>query len=140
VPPGLTFADWIRDGDQPRPTLADLDYHLSTLFPLVRPRGYLELRFLDTQPGDGWLAPVALLAGLGTEDDLLDEARRVCEPVCDQWTEAARLGLQHPPLAAAARALADVAARAVAATDLPPPERASTTEAVLRHLTPMERP
>ena len=55
--PGVTFADWI-DGALPRPPTADdLDYHLSTLFPPVRPRGYLEVRYLDTQPGRDWLAP-----------------------------------------------------------------------------------
>ena len=33
------------------PTTDDLDYHVSTLFPPVRPRGYLEVRYLDAQPG-----------------------------------------------------------------------------------------
>ena len=50
---GLTFAAWI-DGARPAtagPTTDDLDYHLSTLFPPVRPRGYLEVRYLDAQPG-----------------------------------------------------------------------------------------
>ena len=40
---------WLR-GDGPRAaTQADLDYHLSTLFPPVRPRGFLELRVIDAQ-------------------------------------------------------------------------------------------
>ncbi|EEP69991.1 glutamate-cysteine ligase GCS2 [Micromonospora sp. ATCC 39149] len=52
-PPGVTFGDWIA-GALPRPpTTDDLEYHLSTLFPVVRPRGYLEIRYLDTQPGAG---------------------------------------------------------------------------------------
>jgi gamma-glutamylcysteine synthetase len=40
----LTFRAWLPGvpGLRP-PTLADLDYHLSTLFPPVRPRGWLEL-------------------------------------------------------------------------------------------------
>ena len=41
------------------PTVDDLDYHLTTLFPPVRPRGYLEVRYLDTQPGGEWIAPAA---------------------------------------------------------------------------------
>ncbi len=48
-PPGLSFADWVRTPDRVGrpPTSTDLDYHLTTLFPPIRPRGYLELRFLD---------------------------------------------------------------------------------------------
>ena len=63
----MTFADWIAAGagdHGPAPTYDDLDYHLTTLFPVVRPRGYLEVRYLDQQPGDGWIAPLALLAAL----------------------------------------------------------------------------
>ena len=55
-PAGVTFADWL-DGALPRPpTTDDLDYHVSTLFPPVRPRGYLEVRYLDAQPGRDWIA------------------------------------------------------------------------------------
>lgn len=32
-------------------TVADLEYHLSTLSPPVRPHGYLDVRYLDVQPG-----------------------------------------------------------------------------------------
>ena len=65
APTGLTFGAW-ADGQLPgnRPTYDDLDYHLSTLFPPVRPRGYLEVRYLDAQPGDGWIAPTLLLTAL----------------------------------------------------------------------------
>ena len=38
-------------------TADDLDYHLSTLFPPVRPRGHLELRMIDAQQADGWIVP-----------------------------------------------------------------------------------
>ena len=47
----LTFAEWIEDGHELGwPTLDDLDYHLTTLFPPVRPRGWLELRMIDALP------------------------------------------------------------------------------------------
>jgi glutamate--cysteine ligase len=133
---GVSFADWIRKGEPDRPTLADLDYHLSTLFPFVRPRGYLELRYLDAQPAGQWLVPAAILAGLNTDDALFDESRQVCEPVRHRWWEAARLGLADPPLAAAAAALVDVACRAVAGTDLPPQQVAAVTETIERRLRP----
>src|SRR5690348_13539795 len=44
VPDDLTLREWTRHL-MPRPPLRDdLDYHLTTLFPPVRPRGHLELR------------------------------------------------------------------------------------------------
>jgi glutamate--cysteine ligase len=68
APAGLSFRDWLRGGGRGRglaaPTWADLDYHLSTLFPPVRARGHLELRAIDAQPGDGWRVVVALVAAL----------------------------------------------------------------------------
>ncbi|HVT70387.1 MAG TPA: glutamate-cysteine ligase family protein, partial [Trebonia sp.] len=71
APPRLTFRDWLRgasvvpcEGPMRRPTAADLDYHLSTLFPPVRPRGHLELRMIDAQPGDGWIVPLAVSSAL----------------------------------------------------------------------------
>ena len=47
------------------PTQEDLDYHVTTLFPPVRPRGHLELRMIDAQSGDaGWIVPLAVTAAL----------------------------------------------------------------------------
>src|SRR5580693_10233842 len=43
VPDGLTLRDWVRGDAADRmrpPTTEDLDYHLSTLFPPVRPHGH----------------------------------------------------------------------------------------------------
>lgn len=48
VPGAMTFREWTRS-DTP-PSRADLDYHLTTLFPPARPRGHLELRMIDAQP------------------------------------------------------------------------------------------
>ncbi len=46
----VPFEQWasgaVRLGGR-TPTTADLDTHLTTLFPPVRLRGYLELRYLD---------------------------------------------------------------------------------------------
>jgi dimethylhistidine N-methyltransferase/glutamate--cysteine ligase len=44
--------------------LAEWHDHLSTLFPDVRPRGYLEVRCLDAVPVEWYAAPVVLLTGL----------------------------------------------------------------------------
>ena len=49
----------------PIPETADPAYHLSTLFPPVRPRGgYLEVRYLDAQPYERIGDAVATVAGL----------------------------------------------------------------------------
>ncbi len=67
APRGLTLRDWVRPAGTDgagwglrRPTVDDLNYHLSTLFPPVRPRGHFELRMIDAQPGDGWVVPLAV--------------------------------------------------------------------------------
>ena len=62
------------------PTTADLEYHISTLFPPVRPHGHLEVRYLDAQPGRRWALPAAVLAALLSDPAVTDRAREVCEP------------------------------------------------------------
>ena len=93
VPAGLTFRDWLRGSGQTRapgrqdadvpapPTVNDLDYHLSTLFPPVRPRGHLELRMIDAQPGEGWIVPVSVVAALTDDPVAADAAMAATEPV-----------------------------------------------------------
>jgi glutamate--cysteine ligase len=102
APAGVTFGDWV-DGALPTPpTVSDLEYHLSTLFTPVRPRGYLEVRYLDAQPGGSWATPVALLTALTADDDVVDAVAEATRPVADLWFEAARQGLAHPAIASAA--------------------------------------
>ncbi len=110
VPRGVTFADWIG-GALParRPTLDDLDYHVSTLFPPVRPRGHLEVRYVDAQPGRRWALPVAVLAGLLSDRRVTDLAREACEPTAARWVSAARHGLAGRVLARAAARVFELA-------------------------------
>ena len=130
APPGISFGAWIRGAVPTPPTYDDLDYHISTLFPPVRPRGYLEVRYLDTQPGRAWFAPVALLTALLTDERTIDRARDLCAPAAGRWTEAARFGTADPVIAAVAPALLDLAARNLAATGLPPRLRTEVTDAL----------
>ncbi|MEU0274406.1 ergothioneine biosynthesis glutamate--cysteine ligase EgtA [Streptomyces sp. NPDC006307] len=114
VPDGLTFRQWLREGRPRAATRADLDYHLTTLFPPVRPRGHLELRMIDAQSGeDGWIVPLAVTAALLDDPEAADAAYRTVGPLLDDtgpvgpprdalWTTAARDGLAHPALHAAA--------------------------------------
>ncbi|RZU31859.1 ergothioneine biosynthesis glutamate--cysteine ligase EgtA [Blastococcus saxobsidens] len=84
------------------PTVADLDYHLTTLFPPVRPRGYLELRYLDAAPEPWWPALAAVTATLLDDPAAADRAADACAPVEGRWVDAARIGLADRALRTAA--------------------------------------
>lgn len=122
-PAGASFADWVAGalpGVVEAPTTSDLDYHLTTLFPPVRPRGHLEVRYLDAQPPDRWALPVAVLAALLATDEGCARATELALPVADRWVAAARCGLADPPLAAAAGAVLRLARALLPRLDPPP--------------------
>jgi glutamate--cysteine ligase len=104
----MTFADWVRDGHPlGYPTLDDLDYHLTTLFPPVRPRGWLELRMLDSLPAPWWTVPVAVATALLYDPSAAEAAGwavLAAQGTDDLWVDASRQGLAHPKLAASAAA------------------------------------
>ena len=111
VPEGLTFRDWTRSREPRPPTREDLDYHLTTLFPPVRPRGHLELRMIDAQPGeDGWIVPLAVTAALFDDPEAAETVYRTVKPLAERagpgpaprnplWRDAARHGLTDPSCA-----------------------------------------
>jgi glutamate--cysteine ligase len=102
LPEQLSLSAWIRDGHPlGYPTTDDITEHLTTLFPPVRPRGWLELRVPDALPDPWWRVPVAISAA-ALDGDVVDEA---CPPIADDWEAAARHGLAHPGIARAARAV-----------------------------------
>ncbi|MEU4394455.1 glutamate-cysteine ligase family protein [Kribbella sp. NPDC023855] len=109
APDGLTFGAWAEGALDDRPTYGDLDYHLSTLFPPVRPRGYLEVRYLDAQPGDGWIAPTLLLSALLSDPAVTDQALAAAAPAAGRWFPAAREGLDDKLVLQAARDLVELA-------------------------------
>ncbi|MGW0818106.1 ergothioneine biosynthesis glutamate--cysteine ligase EgtA [Streptomyces viridiviolaceus] len=114
VPEGLTFREWTRSQAPRPPTGEDLDYHLTTLFPPVRPRGHLELRMIDAQPGDdGWIVPLAVTAALFDDPEAAETAYRAVKPLAERtlglpaphnplWRDAARHGLTDTELREAA--------------------------------------
>ena len=164
APPGATFAGWIEagglEGRRPGrgriglrriggrrhetrpegdpvtrpPTVADLEYNLTTLFPPVRPRGYLEVRYFDTQPGDEWIAPVAVLSALLSYDLVTARARSLAAPSAGRWHAAARCGLADPAVRTAAVDLADLACRHLDRTGLPAAVQDAVTDIVSRRL------
>ncbi|MFF2124184.1 ergothioneine biosynthesis glutamate--cysteine ligase EgtA [Streptomyces olivochromogenes] len=131
VPEGLTFRAWTRT--ETPPDRADLEYHLTTLFPPVRPRGHLELRMIDAQPGDdGWIVPLAVTAALFDDPEAAEVAYRTVKPLAERaearpapcnplWNDAARYGLTDPELREAAVTCFAAAAEAL-------PRLGATTE------------
>src|SRR5207249_5137816 len=103
VPPGLSFARWLDAGHELGwPTADDVAYHLTTLFPPVRPRGWLELRMIDGLPGLWWPVAVAVTSALFDDEGAALEAAEATAATADLWNEAAVVGLAHPALASAA--------------------------------------
>jgi glutamate--cysteine ligase len=99
----LPFGDWIRFGAPfGGPTIDDLDYHLTTLFPPVRPRGFLEIRYLDALPDPWWRVAAAVVTALLWDREAGARAARACAAVADRWCESARYALAHPALYRAA--------------------------------------
>jgi glutamate--cysteine ligase len=120
APAGVTFADWMAGALPEPPTTMDLDYHISTLFPPVRPQGYFEVRYIDAQAGSGWITPAALVTALTADPATVDAVAAACEPAADRWVIAAKFGLADPVIAAAARKVIDIGTRAVAGLGLAP--------------------
>jgi len=121
APSGLTFREWIRSGQPRPPSTGDLDYHLTTLFPPVRPHGHLELRMIDAQPGDGWIVPAAVVTALAEDPVAAGAAEQAAEPVQHRWLDAARLGPADEVIAQASRACFDAARQALARLGVPEP-------------------
>jgi glutamate--cysteine ligase len=119
----MSFGEWVDEGiADRRATLADLDYHCTTLFPPVRPRGWLEVRWLDCLP-----AGLAEVASAAVTALLIDEragnaAVEACAAVdrVASWTTTASLGTRDPDLAAAGAATLAAAAEALDRTAAPP--------------------
>jgi len=138
-PPGVTLRDWIN-GALPRPpTLDDLDYHLSTLFPPVRPRGYLEVRYLDAQSGPDWIAPAAVLSCLLADDRTTQTALELAAPTADRWLPAARAGLADRALRRTAVAVLDLACRRLDRTGLSSAVRRQVIDIIQRRLRDAEQ-
>jgi glutamate--cysteine ligase len=146
APPGLTFRDWLRGGSAlpaglrpPEP--GDLDYHLSTLFPPVRPHGHMELRMIDAQPGDGWIVPAAVVSALADDQRAADAAMAAAEPLWaqsadaqDPWLRAARYGPADPGVSQASKRCFEAAAAALSRSGAPAPIRQAVADFTERYV------
>lgn len=103
--PGYRFVDWIREGRDSVgwPTGEDLDYHLTTLFFEVRPRGFLELRGGEALPDPWRAAEVALITAAVYDQSARERILATLTPVRPRldelWRRAAADGLADAELA-----------------------------------------
>ena len=90
------FRDWM-----PEPAIARDDwlFHLSTLFPEVRPKEFFELRSADTIEPDALAAPVVFVTGLVYDEEIARRAAELIGAPSDRMLErAGRLGLADPEI------------------------------------------
>ena len=85
-PPYAPFAHWLGNGAVSR---GDWERHLSTLFPEVRPRGYLEFRSVDALPLEWAGVPALLLRGLLQHPPTRRTVRDLLPPASRSGLEAA---------------------------------------------------
>jgi glutamate--cysteine ligase len=85
------FRAWMSDASVNRD---DWLFHLSTLFPEVRPKEFFELRSADTIEPDALAAPVVFVTGLVYDDDIAHRAAELIGAPSEKMLErAGRPGL-----------------------------------------------
>jgi len=101
------FGWWWSRG---KATLDDWRAHLTTLFPEVRPRGYLESRSIDAIPPEWYAAPICFLAGIVYDHrSLRAAADLVGRPDPELLVRAGIDGLADPDIADVASDLFQIA-------------------------------
>jgi glutamate--cysteine ligase len=103
----LTFREWMaRD----QIGLDEWNFHLTTLFPEVRPKEFFELRSADTIDVKWLAAPVLFVTSIVYDRKSAQRAFEIVgTPSIDLLELAGIKGLGHPALRRMARALADIA-------------------------------
>ena len=98
--PQGSFASWLA-ADLDRPDGDDVVHHLSTLFPPVRPRGYLEVRYIDAPPRRWMALPVVVVDTLLRDTEARRAALDALEDVdrsslLAMWEAAGHQGVVNP--------------------------------------------
>jgi glutamate--cysteine ligase len=103
-----TLREHLASGD----TLSvdEVELHLTTMFPPVRPRGHLEFRMLDSVPATGRAAAIAVVWTLLTDVLVSDELLAIPASVADAHTVAIERGLDDATLRRAAIDVLDLVA------------------------------
>jgi len=94
--PWLTFRDWMR-----AESVSDDEwqFHLSTLFPEVRPKEFFEIRSADAIDSDHLAAPVVFVAGIVYDEESASSASQLMASPNEMLLErAGRVGLADPEI------------------------------------------
>jgi len=90
------FRAWMPE---PATSRDDWLFHLSTLFPEVRPKEFFELRSADTIEPDALAAPVVFVTGIVYDDEMAHRAAQLIGAPSEKMLErAGRLGLADPEI------------------------------------------
>jgi glutamate--cysteine ligase len=105
--PWLTFREWMRVESL---TEEDWRFHLSTLFPEVRPKEFFEIRSSDAIDSDQIAAPIVLVTGIVYDDESAAAATKLLgAPSKDLLDRAGQLGMTDPRIAKVLSRLIDIA-------------------------------
>jgi glutamate--cysteine ligase len=105
--PWVSFRDWMRSAD-----LGEDDwlFHLSTLFPEVRPKEFFEIRSPDAIDSDRLAAPLVFVLGLVYDEESASAAAKLVGVPSERLLErAGRMGLGNPEIAKALPGLVELA-------------------------------
>jgi glutamate--cysteine ligase len=119
--PGLTLRAWVEDGHPlGHPLADDIAYHLTTLFPPIRPRGWLELRALDALPHPWWQVAAGVASVAIADGSVRSRLAPVVAGSRERWLDAAWLGVHHLAIGARARAVMAAVVPALAGAGFEP--------------------
>jgi len=94
--PWLSFSEWMKAGD---PDEEEWLFHLSTLFPEVRPKEFLEIRSADAVDSEWLAAPVVFVVGLVYDEESASRAANLVGAPSEELLErAGRAGLADPAI------------------------------------------
>jgi glutamate--cysteine ligase len=92
----VSFGKWMQSTEL---SLDDWHFHLSTLFPEVRPKAFFEMRSADTVDVRWLAAPIVFVTGLVYDSSAASSAIRLLgAPGSELVERAGRLGLKDPEL------------------------------------------
>ncbi len=121
--PWLPFRAWDNA------TMEDWRAHLTTLFPEVRPKGFVEVRCIDAMEPEWYAAPVLLLTGLCDHAPTFRAALDLLGAPNPALLEpAARLGLADPRIGPVARDLVELGLAGAAALNPDPDDLEAARE------------
>lgn len=105
----MTLRSWIENGHPAGAPDADaVAYHLTTLFPPIRPRGWLELRMIDALPHPWYQVAAAVSITTLSDPELGVALAPIVRGCRDLWLMAAWRGIHDPTIGATACAVLDL--------------------------------